>query len=122
MIDSLNTSLVITFLGMGLVFGALVLFWLFMSVLVRLAAGQDDGEGLKREAAAVDAAAMAHVATLEADQRRRAALAAALVALAASAKEGEAGPGRFPLPPTALVSSWQAVLRARHLAERGSRR
>ncbi|MEJ2211985.1 MAG: hypothetical protein P8129_23540, partial [Anaerolineae bacterium] len=61
------------------------------------------------------------VATREAELRRTAAVVAALAALVA-AEEAEAGPGHFPLPPTALVSSWQAVLRARQLAERGSRR
>jgi Na+-transporting methylmalonyl-CoA/oxaloacetate decarboxylase gamma subunit len=121
MIDDVSTALLITLLGMGLVFGAIVLFWMFMSGLVRLAEGQPDGEGIEREAAAVDAAVMARLAGREADLRRRAALAAALAALAA-AEEAEAGPGHFPLPPTALVSSWQAVLRARQLAERGSRR
>lgn len=121
MIDSIGTALLITLLGMGLVFGAIVLFWVFMSGLVRLAEGRVEGDGSHQRAAAVDAAAMARLASHEAELRRRAALAAALAALA-TAQEEEEGPGRFPLPPTTLVSTWQAVLRARQLAERGSRR
>jgi Na+-transporting methylmalonyl-CoA/oxaloacetate decarboxylase gamma subunit len=118
MIDNLATSLLLSLLGMGLVFAAIVLFWLFMSVLVRLAAGAPDGEEAEREAAAVDAAAMRRVAAQEIELRRRAAVVAALAALAMSEEEAE--PGHFPLPPTALVSTWQAVMRARQMAERGS--
>jgi Na+-transporting methylmalonyl-CoA/oxaloacetate decarboxylase gamma subunit len=115
---NLNISLLLTVLGMGLVFAAIVLFWLFMSVLVRLAEGKADGEGGRREAAAVDAAIMRRAAAREVELRRRAALVAALAAVATAA-EGEE-PGRVPLPPTALVSTWQAVARARQMAQRGS--
>jgi Na+-transporting methylmalonyl-CoA/oxaloacetate decarboxylase gamma subunit len=115
---NLNISLLLTVLGMGLVFATIVLFWLFMSVLVRLAGGKADGEGGRREAAAVDAAVMRRVAAREVELRRRAAMAAALAALAMA--DDEAEPGHFPLPPTALVSTWQAVMRARQLGDRGS--
>lgn len=118
MIDNLSISLLLTLVGMGLVFAAIVVFWLFMSVLVRLAAGKAEGEGGRREAAAVDAATMRRAAAREGELRRRAALVAALAALAMAEEETE--PGRFPLPPTALVSTWQAVMRARQMAERGS--
>lgn len=120
MINNLTVSLLITALGMGLVFGAILLFWLFMSVLVRLVSGTGAEEKVEREAAAVDAVVMSRLASRESDLRRRAALAAALAAVALA--EQEEGPGRFPLPPTALVSSWQAVMRARQLAERGEGR
>ena len=114
---NLTTSLLLTVIGMGLVFGAILLFWLFMSVLVRLAASPSEGEQGAREAATVDAAVMRRAAAHEFELRRLAALAAALAALAMA--EEEAGPGAFPLPPTALVSTWQAVMRSRQLAERG---
>jgi Na+-transporting methylmalonyl-CoA/oxaloacetate decarboxylase gamma subunit len=117
MMTNLTTSLLLTVVGMGLVFGAILLFWLFMSVLVRLVAGVPDGEKGAREAAAMDAAAMRRAAAHEVEMRRRAAMVAALAALAMA--EEEAAPGRFPLPPTALVSTWQAVMRSRQLAERG---
>jgi Na+-transporting methylmalonyl-CoA/oxaloacetate decarboxylase gamma subunit len=122
MVNTISSSLIITLLGMGLVFGAILLFWLFMSGLVRLASDEPDGEQANREAAALDAAASGRAAARDAVLRRQAALAAALAALAISSAEDELEPGHFPLPPTALVSSWQAVMRARHLTERGSGR
>jgi Na+-transporting methylmalonyl-CoA/oxaloacetate decarboxylase gamma subunit len=106
----LTTALVITLVGMGLVFGAILLFWLFMSVLVRFAGRRDEAPGVaetgRGESAALDEEAL----------RERAALAAVSVALALDA---EAGPKPFPLPPTALVSTWQAVMRSKQLGERG---
>jgi hypothetical protein len=96
--------------GMGLVFGAILLFWLFMSVLVRFADRRDEtAEELEAEppkAATGDDEAL----------RSRAALAAVSVALALASEEG---PRPFPLPPTALVSTWQAVMRAKQLGQRG---
>ena len=106
----MTTALVITLVGMGLVFGAILLFWLFMSVLVRLAG---------RRAEAPAGGEMDGAEPAERDEealRERAALAAVSVALALGAEEG---PKPFPLPPTALVSTWQAVMRSKQLGERG---
>jgi Na+-transporting methylmalonyl-CoA/oxaloacetate decarboxylase gamma subunit len=111
----------VTLVGMGLVFGAIVVFWVFMSLLVRVVAGKREVEAPERtavatKAAKVDAASMAEAAVTDAALRRQAALVAVVVALA---EEEAAGPGEFPLPPQPLVSSWQAVMRARQLGERG---
>lgn len=120
----LTTALWITVIGMGIVFGAILLFWAFMSVLVRLAADDGQNEAVQAEAARVEAEAariearsMAHLAASEAELRRRAAVASVLVALA---EQEAASVKAFPLPPTAFVSSWQAVMRARQLGERGT--
>lgn len=104
MSENLALALLTTLVGMGLVFGAIVLFWLVMWVLVRLtgparAEGEVPGRGEGEEE----------------DLRRRAALAAVAVALAQ--RESQAVQS-FPLPPTALVSTWQAVMRARDLGQR----
>lgn len=106
----MTTALVITLVGMGLVFGAILLFWLFMSVLVSYAGRRRESPGTAetelKESTAGD----------EEGVRQRAALAAVAVALALA---DEAGPKPFPLPPTALVSTWQAVMRSKQLGERG---
>jgi len=95
---------------MGLVFGAILLFWLFMSVLVRYA-------GRRSEATDMAEAGPQETARGEEEElRQRAALAAVSAALALASEEG---PKPFPLPPTALVSTWQAVMRSRQLGERG---
>jgi Na+-transporting methylmalonyl-CoA/oxaloacetate decarboxylase gamma subunit len=105
--DTLTTALVITLIGMSLVFGAILLFWALMSALVRLT-----GE---RATAVADAEVDAGPAA-ERALKERAALVAVAVALACEAGEG---PQPFPLPPTALVSTWQAVMRSRLLGQRG---
>jgi Na+-transporting methylmalonyl-CoA/oxaloacetate decarboxylase gamma subunit len=52
--------------------------------------------------------------------KRRAALAAVAVALAYDrAQDLRSGPKPFPLPPTVLVSTWQAVRRAAELSNKG---
>jgi sodium pump decarboxylase gamma subunit len=103
MVDNLLLAMQITVIGMGLVFMALLVLWLLMTLLTRLAADraprmpendQDAGD----------------------DRARRAAIAAVAVALA---REAEAEPRAFPLPPTAFVSAWQAVMRSAQLKQRG---
>jgi Na+-transporting methylmalonyl-CoA/oxaloacetate decarboxylase gamma subunit len=97
---ALLLSLQITLIGMGLVFGALILVWGLMVVLVRLtspAANQAD-ENLER------------------DLKHQAASATVAAALAEqSAQQAH----EFPLPATALVSAWQAVMRTNMLNKRG---
>jgi Na+-transporting methylmalonyl-CoA/oxaloacetate decarboxylase gamma subunit len=107
------TAVLITLVGMGLVFGAILLFWLFMAMLARYAGDRAGGEepvhvetpdaGLNREMAL----------------RQQAALAAVSVALALRSEEAHRP---FPLPPTALVSTWQAVMRAQLLGQGGRAR
>jgi Na+-transporting methylmalonyl-CoA/oxaloacetate decarboxylase gamma subunit len=108
MADALMTALLITLIGMGLVFGSILLFWALMSVLVRVTADWSPATA-EAPSGGADAA--------EREWKERAALAAVAVALA---REAEAGPQPFPLPPTALVSTWQAVLRAKQLGQRGA--
>lgn len=105
----LSNALLITALGMGLVFVAILLLWGLMAGLVKLTsrtAGEIETEEEKEQA--------------ELDRKRRAAMAAVAVALAKQADTME--PHEFPLPPTAFVSAWQAVLRSKILNKRGSPR
>mgnify|MGYP001060250329 CR=1 FL=1 len=104
MFEGLTMTLLFSFVGMGLVFGAIVFFWALTAILARIT----------RDGAAVDTVAPVGGDTSagadDQEIKRRAALAAVSVALALQAEEQ---PQPFPLPPPALVSTWQAVQRAR---------
>lgn len=104
--DDVQTALEMTLVGMGLVFGAIMVLWAMMGALMRLTAEQAEVE--------------AQVSAQEQDRKRRAAIAAVAVALAREQHSLE--PHEFPLPPTAIVSAWQAVQRGRLLSEKGSQR
>ncbi len=104
MAENLNQALLITAAGMGLVFAAILLVWLLIWALVRFTA--------ERPEAAVPAAA-------ERERRRRAA--AAAVAAALAERERRESPPIPPLPPTAIISAWQAVMRQNQLRKRERR-
>jgi hypothetical protein len=84
--------------GILLVFGAILVLWAGIALLAQATAPRPKPE---------------RVDDLE-DERRRMAAASAAVALLRSRT-----PREFPLPPTALVSAWQAVMRAGRLQQRG---
>jgi hypothetical protein len=84
--------------GILLVFGAILVLWAGIALLARATAPRPKP---------------ARVDDLE-EERRRMAAASAAVALLCSRT-----PREFPLPPTALVSAWQAVMRAGRLQQRG---
>lgn len=102
----LYQALIITAIGMGLVFGAILLLWLVMAVLVRLFRDQPS-----LKAADVET-------QLKVNRQRAAAVAVAM----ALAQEASTEPHEFPLPPTAIVSAWQAVRRSMNLNKRGNLR
>lgn len=108
-VEDLTTALLIALIGMGLVFGVIVLFWLFMMVLVQ-AVGSKEGT-----AAAAEEPAGQEPGTDERARRQKAAIAAVSVALA---MKGQETPKAYPLPPTVVVNTWQAVMRARLLSGR----
>ncbi len=102
--SNLIIALQITVVGMGLVFGAILLLWIVMAVLVNLTS---DRRPIAKGEAATD--------TLR-EQKRKAAAIAVAVALAS---ESDLEPHEFPLPPTAVVSPWQSVMRSNILNKRG---
>jgi Na+-transporting methylmalonyl-CoA/oxaloacetate decarboxylase gamma subunit len=110
MTSDLIIALQITVVGMGLVFAAILLLWGLMALLVRLAPerGEEQAQDTPDDRQA------------EAERKRRAAAVAVAIALAQQAESRE--PHEFPLPPTALVSAWQAVLRTSMLNKRGPTR
>jgi sodium pump decarboxylase gamma subunit len=111
--SNLTIVLIITVIGMGLVFAAILLLWGVIALLVRIVKDPPEPE----EAPAQPAPAVAATGD---QQRRMAAAAAVAIALAQAADRSE--PHEFPLPPTALVSAWQAVMRTRMLNRRGTTR
>ena len=103
---NLALAINITLIGMGLVFGAILLLWALMALLVRFTSGATPAEESQIQQAQ--------------DRRRQAAAIAVAIALARQASSME--PHEFPLPPTAQVSPWQAVMRTRILNKRGPTR
>lgn len=100
-------ALQITAAGMGLVFGAIVLLWAVMAALVRLTSEKP-------------ASTSALTSSIEQQERKRKAAAAAVAI--ALALEPDSEPHEFPLPPTAIVSAWQSVMRSNMLTKRGRNR
>lgn len=105
MATNLTNALMITLIGMSLVFGAIVLLWGVMALLMRLTSSKEEDIGSKI------------IEKEDINLKRQAAAIAVAVALAQSAKAEP--PKVFPLPPTAVVSPWQSVMRSKILNKRG---
>lgn len=108
--NNLSTAVIVTALGMGLVFAMIILLWVLMAILVQVTARHET----KRTSGAVSDS------NLVTERKRRAA--AVAVATAMILNENASEPHEFPLPPTALVSAWQAVMRSEILKKRGQKR
>jgi Na+-transporting methylmalonyl-CoA/oxaloacetate decarboxylase gamma subunit len=102
----------ITAIGMGLVFGAILLLWAVMALIVYLFRQEEDPdeELIIVSSSTPDETMMKEMA------------AAATVAVAFAIQHDSMQPHFFPQPPTPLVSAWQAVLRSRMITKRGSKR
>ena len=107
MSDVLVQSLQITALGMGLVFGAIIVLWLMMIFLTAVSADR------KERTSTLPGPAPA----METDFKAQVAAIAVAIALAdQEACEAHA----LPTPPTAIVSAWQLGMRTRLLAQKGN--
>ena len=113
---NLVNALLVTAIGMGLVFASILLLWGMMAVLVRIAGNQSK----ETAPASVAAGENEKILANPLDLKKRAAAIAVSVALAQQADQDE--PHEFPLPPTPLVSAWQAVMRTKMLSKRGTTR
>jgi Na+-transporting methylmalonyl-CoA/oxaloacetate decarboxylase gamma subunit len=121
MSENLILALQLTLVGMGVVFAAIILLGAVMAILVRLAADKPETAEDLAPAELISAAQEAEaLAQVELARRRRAAAAAVAVALAQQTDSTE--PHEFPLPPAAIVTAWQAVMRTRILNKRGPTR
>jgi Na+-transporting methylmalonyl-CoA/oxaloacetate decarboxylase gamma subunit len=109
MLENLILVLQITLVGMGLVFGAILLLWGVMALLVRLAPERT----IRQEEPSLSS--QEDLPEKTALQAQTAAIAVSIALAQTSASE----PQEFPLPPTALVSPWQGVMRTKMLNKRG---
>jgi Na+-transporting methylmalonyl-CoA/oxaloacetate decarboxylase gamma subunit len=106
MSESMLIALQIAAVGMGLVFTSILLLWLVISLLVRVTAVSEP------------VALPTDQPDLQMEQERKRQAAATAVALAL-ALESNNQPNLLPLPPTPIVSAWQAVMRSSILDKRG---
>jgi Na+-transporting methylmalonyl-CoA/oxaloacetate decarboxylase gamma subunit len=113
---NLINALLVTAIGMGLVFASIVLLWGMMAALVRIASNQPK----ETDADSIAAGATTNILVNPLDRKKKAAAIAVSIALAQQADQDE--PHEFPLPPTPLVSAWQAVMRTKMLSKRGTTR
>ena len=108
--NTMQIALQITALGMGLVFGAIILLWWMMSLLTWISA--------KNETASVPGEStpgtMADV--MNDDFRAQAAAIAVAIALA----EQQTAANVLAEPPTTIVSAWQLGMRTRQMYQKGS--
>lgn len=104
MTETLNQGLLITAIGMGLVFLALILLWGLMALMAKIPAGKQAEEEPVEEAAA---AVVAEAAAPAADLRRKAAAIAVAVALGLQ----QTSVSLAPKSPHA-VSSWLVTRRS----------
>ena len=114
MLGNLSLAAQITLVGMGLVFAAIILLWVVMDLLVRLARDRH----AQPEAGEAEPAAPAEPPPDRELMRRAAAIAVAV----ALARQAEAQARAFPVAQPDAVTAWQAVTRARQLSQRGARR
>lgn len=111
MTENLLLSLQITLLGMGLVFGLIILLWGLIAALTALT-----GE---RETPALPPDAPLPAPVEKTDAKARAAAVAVAVALA---QQSLSTAHPLPAPPTAIVSAWQLGMRTRQMTQKGNTR
>lgn len=109
--SSLTLALEITLLGMGLVFGAILLLWGMIRLLTFLTAEKSVSSHLEPS----------HLDSLEAkpgqeDIKARAAAVAVAIALA---EQHSSSAQPLSVPPAAIVSAWQLGMRTRQMYQKG---
>jgi Na+-transporting methylmalonyl-CoA/oxaloacetate decarboxylase gamma subunit len=112
--DALIQSLQITALGMGLVFGAILLLWLMMVLLTFFTAAQTTQTD---EATASDSPQPDAERVPQAGFKAQAAALAVAIALA---EQGQSTAHPLPEPPTAIVSAWQLGMRTSQRTQKGN--
>jgi len=100
-------SFQITALGMGLVFGAILLLWLMMILLTSLTAEKEKPVSDSPEPASVSESGF---------KQQAAAIAVAL----ALAEQENSSTRAFSEPPTAFVSAWQLGMRTSQRTQKGN--
>ncbi len=106
--SELYIAIQISVIGMLLILAAMILLWTVLSLMVFVLA--------KVEPASVEEIESQQAEDEEELLRQHA---VAIAVSTAIQQRSLTRPGRFPLPPTAFVSAWQAVLRSHFLNKRG---
>ena len=105
--NTMTIALWITGVGMGLVFGAIIVLWLMMILLTALTAEKESASD-SSEAASVSSHPIL-------------AQAAAIGVAMAMAEQRLSSAHPLPEPPTAIVSAWQLGMRTRQMTQKGGR-
>ena len=105
--NDISLALQITGVGMGLVFGAIIVLWLMMILLTALTADKESASD-SPEADSVSSNELF-------------AQAAAIGVAMAMAEQRLSSAHPLPEPPTAIVSAWQLGMRTRQMTEKGGR-
>lgn len=106
--DLMMNALWITLIGMGLTFGAIVLFWGMMSLITAIPVKE---ETVERDS----------IPNHENDDQDQKAKAAAIAVAIALAEQEQQQTAYFPMPETAFVSAWQLGMRTRQMYQKGSK-
>lgn len=120
--ETLDYALQITAIGMTLVFGAIVLLWGLIALIVRLAPENGNAPDAVESVSAAPSAGDADSITDDDARRRQAAAAAVAVALARQAAAHTRIPAQHPRRILNPISPWQAAQRATQLNQKGPRR
>jgi len=107
MSSNLLLAIQITAVGMGLVFGAILVLWLMMTLLTALTADKESASDSPKS----DSAATSNIL----------AQAAAIGVAMAMAEQRLSSAHPLPEPPTAIVSAWQLGMRTRQMTQKGGR-
>ena len=106
MSDAFTQSLQITAIGMGLVFGAILLLWWMMRLLTLITADKEAEYSSERPSA------------VAIDDELKAQAAAVAVAIALAEQQASTS-HLFIEPPPATVSAWQLGMRTRQMYQKG---
>lgn len=114
MVQTMNNALLITAIGMGLVFASLILLWGLMELIVRVFKDKKDKAGAVEVVQAESEPVLPNETPGTLSLKKRAAAAAVAYALAASQAGGT---GSEDMP---ALSPWQVALRSRSFSSRSA--
>jgi Na+-transporting methylmalonyl-CoA/oxaloacetate decarboxylase gamma subunit len=109
--NNMVVALQITALGMGLVFGAIILLWWMMNLLTFITADKEPASGAEESSFETTSAPV-----MEDKFKAQAAAVAVAIALA---EQQTSSAHLFPEPPTTIVSAWQLGMRSRQMYQKG---
>ena len=112
--ETMNSALLITAIGMGLVFLSLILLWWLMELIVRFFTDKKNKEPVVEVLPAESGSVLPGENADTLNQKKRAAAAAVAYALAAG-QAGAAGSEEIP-----ALSPWQVALRSRSFSNRSA--